>query len=329
MPVPRLALPSFDAATADVEAPFRFAVFGDQKGLAKNGEWTALLEQIQALDPRPLFLVDTGDIVQNGVYRDQFVQLQEILSVVDGLPYLLAVGNHEIDHDDPEARGHVVEFLGDVIGRDVFRPDRLYYRKTVGALRLLMLDSNALIYPEIGGCRGGYAVGDRAAEQLAWLVDELERPWTGRTVVGLHHTVILSATKHEGHARCLWNGAYAAHGDRTLPQILIDGGVDVLVSGHTHTYEVLRLTRGGRSMLSVNVSGTSGGSRRARPLDDPMTRFADRGWDLSGWDDVSQGAVMPSNRMVNQFALVTMTASGALECAIYHLGDTQARPCHP
>ena len=329
LPVPQLAHPAFDAATAGLQPPFRFAVFGDQKGLAKSGEWDALLRDLRSLEPPPAFLLDTGDIVENGVHRDQFVQLEQILSVVSDLPYLLAVGNHEIDDDDEVAKGHVVEFLGGVIGRDAFRVDQLYYVKTVGSLRLLMLDSNDLVYPERGACTERYPARDRGARQLRWLVDELATPWDGHTVVALHHTLILSATKHEDHARCLWNGAYAAHGDRTLPEILIDGGVDLVLTGHTHTYEVIRVSRGGRSMLSVNVSGRSGGSRRARPVSDPMRAFAARGWDMSGWEGVSQGAVMPSGSMVNQFGLVTVTADGALECVIHHVDDPRPRPCYP
>ena len=226
VPVPQLAHPAFDAATSGLQPPFRFAVFGDQKGLAKSGEWDALLRDLRSLDPPPAFLLDTGDIVENGVHRDQFVRLEQILSVVSDLPYLLAVGNHE------------------------------------------------------------------------------------------------------DHARCLWNGAYAAHGDRTLPEILIDSGVDLVLTGHTHTYEVIRASRGGRAMLSVNVSGRSGGSRRARPVSNPMRAFASRGWDMSGWESVSQGVVMPSGALVNQFGLVTVTADGELECVIHHVDDPRPRPCH-
>ncbi len=82
VPVPQLAHPAFDAATSGLKPPFRFAVFGDQKGLAKSGEWDALLRDLRSLDPPPAFLLDTGDIVENGVHRDQFVRLEQILSVL-------------------------------------------------------------------------------------------------------------------------------------------------------------------------------------------------------------------------------------------------------
>ena len=246
-PVPRLTHPSFHRVTQAVQPPFLFAIFGDQKGLAKTGGWDALLRQASALEPPPpLFLLDTGDIVENGTYSDQFVQLKEILSVVDGLPYLLAVGNHEIDDDDTAAKGHVVGFLGDVIGRDQFSEERLFYAKTVGPLRLLVLESNDLVYPARGACRDQYSTGARGAEQLSWLTEELSHAWDGPAVVAFHHTMILSASKHEGHARCLLNGSYAAHGERTLPEILIDRGVDVVLTGHTHIRSPLPYSEGAR-----------------------------------------------------------------------------------
>ena len=65
LPVPRLEHPAFDVATAGLQPPFRFAVFGDQKGLAKSGEWDALLRDLRSLDPPPAFLLDT-DISATG-----------------------------------------------------------------------------------------------------------------------------------------------------------------------------------------------------------------------------------------------------------------------
>ena len=89
------------------------------------------------------------------------------------------------------------------------------------------------------------------------------------------------------------------------------------------------IATGRREMLSVNVSGTSGGSRLARSVSDPLTDFAERGWDLTGWTGVSQGAFMPPNDIVNQFGLVSVDASVALDCAISHAGESVPRPCHP
>ena len=51
--------------------------------------------------------------------------------------------------------------------------------------------------------------------------------------------------------------------------------------------------------------------------------------DLTGWTGVSQGAFMPPDDLVNQFGLVSVDATGALDCAIYHVGESVPRPCHP
>lgn len=82
-------------------------------------------------------------------------------------------------------------------------------------------------------------------------------------------------------------------------------------------------------MLRVNVSGTSGGSCLARRVSDPSRDFDERSWHLSGWADVSQGAFMPPNNIVNQFGLVSVSPSGDLDCAIYHVGESTPIPCHP
>ena len=60
-------------------------------------------------------------------------------------------------------------------------------------------------------------------------------------------------------------------------------------------------------MLRVNVSGTSGGRCLARRVSDPNRDFDERSWHLSGWADVSQGAFMPPNNIVNQFGLVSVS----------------------
>jgi len=38
---------------------------------------------------------------------------------------------------------------------------------------------------------------------------------------------------------------------------------------------------------------------------------------------------MPPNNIVNQFGLVSVSPSGDLDCAIYHVGEPTPIPCHP
>lgn len=102
------------AFTPGPEAGYTFAAFGDQRALA-GGEWESMMTSIDSLsqlDPRMLFLLDTGDIVESGFYRDQFRTLASILTRAPSLPYLVGVGNHELDNDRPgPSRLHTAAFL--------------------------------------------------------------------------------------------------------------------------------------------------------------------------------------------------------------------------
>lgn len=76
---------------------FRFVVFGDQKNLWKD-EFPRLLDQVRAemSGGDLLFMLDTGDIVEDGSNNDQFDTLRGHLAPVADLPYLVGVGNHEL-----------------------------------------------------------------------------------------------------------------------------------------------------------------------------------------------------------------------------------------
>src|SRR5690349_6221022 len=84
-PVPPLAQPTLDSKLASFtpgpEAGYSFAAFGDQRALA-GSEWDAMMASIDSLsrqDSRMLFMLDTGDIVDDGAHTDQFVALASIL----------------------------------------------------------------------------------------------------------------------------------------------------------------------------------------------------------------------------------------------------------
>ena len=122
--------------------------------------------------------------------------------------------------------------------------NRLYYEKRVDGVRFLFLDTNDLVYDD--------ADPDRARAQIQWLDGRLAeeiRP----TVVLVHHPFIQSSKKHAGQAVALWNRRW--DDGRTLPERLIEGGVDLVISGHVHSHEAFRIERGGRTMWSLNASG--------------------------------------------------------------------------
>ena len=301
-PVPGLEHRSLEGRAEElgpsVTGDHRMVAFGDQRALA-DGEWQRMIaaivsRELELADAPPLVTVlDTGDAVDDGRHSDQFHMLAEILQPLRPWPYLMGVGNHEV-HDNEGRRGreNLAKFLRPVVGEEI-TVDRLYYRKDVGLHRLLFLDTNDFVYGADGKAGEPYSLDARARAQMDWLVEQLAEPRPDQewTTVLLHHPFVISSTKHEGHAVRLWS---LRHEGRTLPEILLDGGVDLVLAGHTHTYERFEITRGdGASLQLVNVSGRprgvflglGAGGRRARDISGrELEDLRRRGWTgLDGW----------------------------------------------
>ncbi|MGH7681430.1 MAG: metallophosphoesterase family protein [Candidatus Eiseniibacteriota bacterium] len=320
----------------DPKGGFEFLAFGDQRELIEN-DWPAMIDMIAGLAAqrdRLLFLVDTGDIVDDGAHSDQFRTLADLLRKVGRLPYLAAAGNHEVDQNvRGPARANVASFLSK-IGEPV-TPDRLYYKKVVGRVRFLFLDSNDWVYDE-GFNVDTKAVTQRAHEQLEWLVRELADPAFGpaaTTIVVMHHPIIQSSEKHRDHARRLWNFKY--HG-RRLADIFADGGVDLVLVGHTHTYERFTVTRkgDGRAFDLVNLSGKpepsflwfGAGERRAEDLRGNEAGWLyEHGWTgLDGWT-VAQNEVITKDEL-DQCGLFHVEGDGGITLSMCFLGRKPVEP---
>lgn len=298
---------------------YRFVAFGDQRALA-DGEWQEIIDQIGRLaekDDRILFMLDTGDIVENGRHSDQFHRLVDILSPVRHLPYLVGVGNHEKnDNERAEALENTAAFLGYL--DEKFDPSRMYYRKDIGPVRFLFLDTNDFVYGDEGKRSGP---GVRAEEQLRWLVRELEEdpsrlPPT--TIAVMHHPIVQSSDKHDAQAAALWN---LEVGGRSLHEVLAEGGVDVILTGHTHTYERFTIhPPGGKEIALVNLSGRprnsflwfGAGARRARDIKgEEVLRHREKGWKIpEGWR-IAQEDFMSDNEADN-FAIFTVEKNGGI-----------------
>jgi 3',5'-cyclic AMP phosphodiesterase CpdA len=320
----------------DPKAGFQFLAFGDQRALISN-DWPALigvLDTLTARHDRLLFLLDTGDIVDNGSYSDQYHLLADLLGKVRSVPYLAAVGNHEVVENQSETgRVNFARFLSS-IGEPI-SPERLYYRKVVGGVRFLFLDSNDLVYREGSGV-DSRAVERRAHAQMEWLVGELSDPAFGpsaTTVVIMHHPFIQSSAKHRDQARGLWT--YRYHG-RSLPDLFADGGVDLVLVGHTHTYERFTITRSdGRGFHLVNLSGRPVPSflwfgaeeRRAEDIRGNETAWLYKnGWrGLEGWS-VTQEEVMLKQEEADQCALFSVDPEGGITFEPYFLGQPHVQP---
>lgn len=331
-PPPLLGFPTLESTLASRAAALRngvrFAAFGDQRALA-DGEWQAIVAAIaarSAADSALCFVVDTGDIVDDGNYSDQFAVLAGILAPLQALPYLVAVGNHELSNErEPGARANTARFLAGI--DPAFSAERMYYHKDLPGARLLFLDSNALVYGE-GGAEA--PAPQRVQAQLDWLAARLaDAPIGASRIVVMHHPLLQSSRKHREHAVALWS---LEHRGRRLPDLLLDGGVNLVLCGHTHTYERFTLTRAdGRRLELVNLSGRprneflwfGRSARRARDIAGrELSWLAGKGWrDLGGWR-IEQRAAMVEDES-NQFGIFTVTPAGRISLEMCFLDERQ------
>jgi hypothetical protein len=324
-----------------VERGFLFAVMGDQRALA-DGEWQELLGRIRertAREHRLVCLIDTGDIVQDGRHSDQFARLHEILALGPEVPYLVGVGNHEVHGNEPGlARAHTARFLSTI--DPALTAERLYYRKSIGRVQLFFLDTNDLVYGDDGAGAGleSPPPGSRAEAQMAWLAAELAAPPDSGEIriAVMHHPMVSSSAKHREQSRDLWR---YRHDGRSVPDILADGRVDLVLSGHTHTYERFRLHRSdGREIVLVNFSGRPRDSflwfgssareaRRLRGQEEAM--LAEAGWtDLDRWEVHQEEAMVGGGS--DQYGLFTVGEDGSLMMEVVFLdpgkvGDLASR----
>ncbi|HEY7562998.1 MAG TPA: metallophosphoesterase [Gaiellaceae bacterium] len=151
-----------------------------------------------------------------------------------------ATGNH--DHSTTNAQGY-----WDYFGARGGPYDRYYYSYDLGGWHVVVLNSDCW---RIGGC----ALED---PQIEWLRDDLDRNSSACTLAYWHRPPFSSGRygdlKDAGRVRPLWQAAY-------------EGGVDLVLTGHEHSYERFaamdaagRRDEGGVRLIVV---GTGGGNLR-------------------------------------------------------------------
>jgi hypothetical protein len=208
------------AASADATTLVRFAVIGDSgTGLKGQYEVAAAMEATRSRLPFELVLM-LGDNVYGGWSRKAAVERFE-------RPYkaLLDAGVQFYaslgNHDDAEERSY---------GPFHMSGER-YYAFTRGNVDFFALDSNYM---------------DRS--QLGWLEQKLQSSRARWKVAFFHHPLYSSAGRHGSETDLR----------RVLEPLLIQYGVQVVLSGHDHVYERLTPQHG----VTYFVCGSSGQLRR-------------------------------------------------------------------
>ena len=205
------------------------ANIGDFGSADSNEQLVATL--VESWEPDAL--TTTGDNSYNGPDYDADVDPYYGDMVLRGMVYPCP-GNHDWD-DDLDA---YFAYFEDTVG------DRYYYKKTLGAVSLFMLDGNANT-PD----------GILSSEvQSAWLTDELSNSSSPWNVVMVHQPPYSSGTVHGSTANLQWGFS----------------GADLVLSGHEHNYE--RLLVGGMQYI---INGLGGKSKYAfgTPLSGSQYRY--------------------------------------------------------
>lgn len=247
------AAPACATALPNRDAPrqgLRFAFLSDlhlrreydaARGIA------ACLRAVEALDPRPDFIMTGGDLCHDlrgedlddaRRLADQFVR---IWSENTSIPTYHMLGNHDPagwgDGDVPEDHP---DFAFGLMQRVLDLEER-YYSFDEGDWHFVVLDNNYLTEP-------GSHIGWVDDEQLAWLRQDLERNSNRPTIVGMHVPPItaiefLSDRRERDTDENEWRIGFdrKSGNPQDLIDVLDEGDVRAVLSGHIHVVERIDL----------------------------------------------------------------------------------------
>jgi len=181
-------------------------------------------ETVKALGDRPVFGVGGGDLVFDdlSLFSGYEAAVRQM-----GIPFVQAVGNHDLNFDAPTDPGSTATF------RQHFGPE--YYSFDRGAVHYVVLDD--VYWPGndgFGQDSDGY-LGHLDATQLAWLEQDLALVEDGRPVVVLTHIPPLSTLyERRGESTPDPNGMIV---NRHALYELLDPFDAHIISGHVHENE--------------------------------------------------------------------------------------------
>lgn len=189
----------------DPDEGFRFVVLGDSR--SNPGLWPNIVKHIDLLDPRPVFAINTGDIVRHG-YTDELLDYYIPPLLETDIPFFVALGNHD-DGDDARA----IEY------RTLFGPDSLNFSFDYGGWRFILIDNVTGVRPY--------------EETLDWLKETLEETPGEMPVIVAAHRPISTVEKWAYHS---WDETSS----RAFADLMSDHDVEHVFFGHIHAYSTAR-----------------------------------------------------------------------------------------
>ncbi len=128
----------------------------------------AMFKEIAQLSPKAAFVINTGDVCENGTV-EQFARYQKILADLDDIRSYVAPGNHDVRWNPLGKEGFT---------RGAKQP--LYQSWDWDKLHFVLLDSTVLLEHR----------GHISQQQLDWLKKDLEKVGPDKPVIiGFHHWI--------------------------------------------------------------------------------------------------------------------------------------------
>ena len=205
--------------------------------------YRACVASVNALQPRPSFVLMGGDMAFDGLYteRDEFedqIQLYKSISDTLRMPYYNCLGNHDllglsarrkVPVDDPEI-GH--KMILDRLGME-----NSYYSFDHGDWHFVVLDSMEHVETSSGPTYRGQI----SEEQLNWLALDLAKAGDRPTMCVQHIAAFNNLAQ-------VWNDfdlpamytRYVIRNNRDLREMLQRHKVKALLQGHSHRGEDYR-----------------------------------------------------------------------------------------
>jgi Icc-related predicted phosphoesterase len=185
----------------NTDGSFRFVVVGDSR--SQLGMWQAIVQHIGQLDPKPVFAINSGDIVVRG-YVDQYLDYYIPPLLKTDLPYFVALGNH----DDGDS-GMAIEY------QVLFGKNSLNYFFDYGRYRFIIVDNTTkVLAPQ---------------QTLAWIEQTLKSTPKDKKIITAMHQPPYDIAKWDYHA---WEEKYSP----LLTDLLQRFKVEHVFLGHIHAY---------------------------------------------------------------------------------------------
>ncbi len=180
---------------------YRFVIIGDSR--SNPGLWPNIIKHIDLLDPKPDFVINTGDIVRHG-YTDEYLDYYIPPLLKTDIPFFIALGNH----DDGDS-GLAVEY------QTLFGPNSLNYYFDYGSRRFIVIDNVTRVLPY--------------EETLAWLEQVLEETPPEFSIIVAAHKPVATVEKWDYHS---WD----EENSRIFSDLMTKHEVEHVFFGHIHAY---------------------------------------------------------------------------------------------